>query len=561
MNSISSEGISKYLRRFRGQYLSLLGFSAVINILMLAPAWYMLQVFDRVLTSYDDNTLLGLSLIVVFLYLVYALLERYRGLVLVGVSEAVDADLAPKMHAAILKPSTKDRQKELSSLSDLNTVKQFLTGQPILSFLDAPWVLIYLGTIALLHPLLGLVAFASAALLFILAVINQRLTDGKLAEAQNATSNERRLVSNVLGTSESIQSMGMQASLSKRLAQVRSAYLDNLLVASVRGVNLSSISKFFRTLIQSVALGYGAYLAIRGEMTPGMMIAGSIMLGRALAPIEGVINSWKQLAEFRKSYASLDEILRSIPDVEHSVELGRPTGKLQLVNVSLRLREQGQPTLDRVNLIVEAGETLAVIGPSGAGKTSLLKVLCGIYRPQEGQVLIDGSDLQFRDLEALGQHMGYLAQTTELLAGKASENIARFSEVDSQAVIKSAQLSGAHEMLMALPEGYETVLGDGGHGLSEGQKRKVGLARALYRDPAVVVLDEPGTGLDDASLLSVVKLIEELKSQKTTLVFTTHQPSLAQLADKIAVFVDGQIRLLGPSVEVLKKLSGKGGLE
>jgi PrtD family type I secretion system ABC transporter len=561
MNSISPEGISKYLRRFRGQYLSLLGFSAVINILMLAPAWYMLQVYDRVLTSYDDNTLLGLSLIVVFLYLVYALLERYRGLVLVGISEAVDEDLAPKMHSAILKPSTKDRQKELSSLSDLNTVKQFLTGQPILSFLDAPWVLIYLGTIALLHPSLGLVAFASAALLFILAVINQRLTDGKLADAQKATSNERRLVSNVLGTSESIQSMGMQASLSKRLAQVRSGYLDNLLVASVRGVNLSSISKFFRTLIQSVALGYGAYLAIRGEMTPGMIIAGSILLGRALAPIEGVINSWKQLAEFRKSYASLDEILRSIPDVEHSIELGRPTGKLQLVDVSLRLREQGQPTLNRVNLIVEAGETLAVIGPSGAGKTSLLKVLCGIYKPQEGQALIDGSDLEFRDLEALGQHIGYLAQTTELLAGKASENIARFSEVDSQAVIKSAQLSGAHEMLMALPEGYETVLGDAGHGLSEGQKRKVGLARALYRDPAIVVLDEPGTGLDDASLLSVVKLIEELKSQKTTLVFTTHQPSLAQLADKIAVFVDGQIRLLGPSVEVLEKLSGKGGLE
>lgn len=519
----------------------------------------MLQVYDRVLTSYDDNTLLGLSLIVVFLYLVYALLERYRGLLLVGVSEALDADLVPQLHSAILRPSIKDRQKELSGLTDLNIVKQFLTGQPILSLLDTPWVLVYLGAIALLHPSLGLVALVSAALLFILALINQRLTDGKLADAQRATISERRLVSNVLGASESIQTMGMRVSLAARLAQVRSGYLDNLLVASLRGVNLSGISKFFRTLIQSVALGYGAYLAINGEMTAGMIIAGSILLGRALAPIEGIINSWKQLAEFKKSYTNLDEIVRSNPGVEYSVELGRPTGKLQLVDVSLRLRDHGAHTLDKVNLVVEAGETLAVIGPSGAGKTSLLKVLCGIYKPQQGQALIDGSDLAFRDLDALGQHLGYLAQTTELLAGKASENIARFSDVDSQAVIKAAQLSGAHEMLTALPEGYETVLGDAGHGLSEGQKRKIGLARAIYRDPSIVFLDEPGTGLDDASLLSVVRVIQALKTCKTTLVFTTHQPSLARLADKIAVMVDGQIRLFGPRAEVLEKIGGKGG--
>lgn len=559
MKNLTAHDLSKYLGRFRSQYFSLLGFSAVINILMLAPSWYMLQVYDRVLTSYDDNTLLGLSLIVVFIYFVYALIERYRGLVLVAISESVDADLAPQLHSAILKPSIKDRQKELSGLADLNTVKQFLTGQPILSFLDAPWVLVYLGTIALLHPSLGIVAVVSAVLLFLLAVINQWLTDGKLAQAQKATANERKLVSNVLGASESIQTMGMTGGLAARLAQVRAAYLDNLLVASVRGVNLSSVSKFFRTLIQSVALGYGAYLAIHGEMTAGMIIAASILLGRALAPIEGIINSWKQLAEFKKSYANLDEILRSNPVVDFSVELGRPAGKLQLVDVSLSLREHGKPTLDKVNLMVEAGETLAVIGPSGAGKTSLLKVLCGVYKLQQGQALIDGSDLAFRDLDALGQHLGYLAQTTELLAGKVSENIARFSEVDSQAVLKAAQLSGAHEMLTALPEGYETVLGDAGHGLSEGQKRKVGLARALYRDPAIVFLDEPGTGLDDISLLSVVKVIQNLKAQRTTLVFTTHQPSLAKLADKIAVLVDGQIRLLGPSADVLEKLSGKGG--
>jgi PrtD family type I secretion system ABC transporter len=551
--------LSLYLRTFRTQYVSLFSFSAVINLFMLVPSWYMLQVYDRVLTSRDDNTLLGLSLIVIFLYFIYALLERYRGLVLVGVSEAVDADLAPKLHSSIMRPSVIDRQTEINSLTDLNTFKQFLTGQPILAFLDAPWVLVYLGTVTLLHPALGMVAVLSAALLFLLAVINQRVTDGKLSAAQKAATNERKLVANIVTASDSIQTMGMRVGLAKKLTAVRSEYLDNLMIASIRGVNLSAISKFFRTLIQSVTLGYGAYLAIQGEITAGMIIAGSILLGRALAPIEGIINSWKQLAEFRKSYINLDEILSVTRTLDYSVEFGRPRGVLKLVDVSLRLRENGKPTLNKINLNLEAGETLAVIGPSGAGKTSLLKVLCGIYKPQAGQALIDGSDLAFRDLNTLGEHVGYLSQTTELLSGKASANIARFAEIDSKAVLKAAQISGAHEMLTSLPEGYETVLGDAGHGLSEGQKRKIGLARALYLDPAIVFLDEPGTGLDDASLVSVMNVIRELQTQKTTLVFTTHQPSLAQLADKIAVLVEGEIRILGPSKEVLARLNSQGG--
>ncbi len=557
MNSAHSKSIFAFIAKYKTQYITLLVFSAVINVMMITPSWYMLQVYDRVLTSYDDNTLLGLSLIVVFLYFVYALLERYRGMILVGVSEALDQNIAPQLHLAIFRPSIKERQKELNGLGDLNTVKQFLTGQPVLSFLDAPWVMIYLGIIFLLHPSLGFVAAASALLLFVLAIINQRLTEGKLSEAQKANASERRLVANILGAADSIQTMGMRSALTSRLALVRSGYLDNLLDASLRGVNLSSVSKFFRTLIQSVALGYGAYLAIHNEVTAGMIIAGSILLGRALAPIEGIIQSWKQLSEFRKSYANLDEILKATPQRDHSVNLGRPRGRLQLIDVTLRLREHGKPTLDKINLEIKEGESLAVIGPSGAGKSSLIKTLCGIYYPQQGQALIDGSDLSFRDLDALGEHIGYLAQTTELLAGKAAENIARFAEVDSPAVLKAAQLSGAHEMLTALPEGYETLLGESGHGLSEGQKRKVGLARALYRDPAIVFMDEPGTGLDDASLASVVNVIKVLKEQSATVVFTTHQPSLAQLADKVAVLVDGQIRLLGPSTEVLKRLSGK----
>lgn len=547
-----------YLRTFDAQYITVFLFSAVINILMLAPSWYMLQVYDRVLTSHDDNTLLGLSLIVVFLYFIYALIERYRGLILIGISEEMDANLAPKLHSLILKPAGMDRQFEISSLTDLNTVKQFITGQPMLAFLDAPWVLVYLGTIALLHPILGIVAAMSAVSLFLIALLNQKLTGEKINAAQKATISERKLASNIVSASDSIQTMGMKESLERKLMETRSEYLSNLMIASIRGVNLSAAGKFFRTLIQSLALGFGALLAIHGEMTSGMIIAGSILLGRALSPIEGIINSWKQLSEFKKAYKNLDEILMKTHPIDYSVELGRPKGDLRLVEVDLRLREGGSPTLHKINLNLEAGEALAVIGPSGAGKTSLLKVLSGIYKPTSGQALVDGSDLVYRDLNALGSHIGYLSQTTELLAGKVSANIARFSDIDSQAVLKASQLSGAHDVLTALPEGYETVLGDGGYGLSEGQKRKIGLARALYSDPAVVYLDEPGSGLDDASLVSVMNVIKTLKTQKTTLVFTTHQLGLAQLADKIAVLVGGEIRIFGPSKDVLTRLNSQG---
>lgn len=546
---------SFFLKNFRWQYINLIAFSAVINILLLAPSWYMLQVYDRVLTSYDENTLLGLSLIVGFFYIIYGALERYRALILVGTSEALDSKLSPLVHSAILQPNVLNEKPTRTGLADLNSVKQFLTGQPILSFLDAPWVFVYLATIAMLNLSLGIFSVASAMLLFFIALVSHRLTSGKLAEAEKLAAKERRLVSNITDAAESLQAMGMRGRFSNQLKAVRSEYLDNLFVASLRAANFSGISKFLRIFIQSMVLGYGAYLAIVGEISAGMIIAGSILLGRALAPIDGVINSWKQLADFKKSIKNLDGIMKAQPSLDYSIELGRPNGTLKLTNVSLRLRSSGKPTLDEVSIDVEAGESLALIGPSGAGKTSLLKVFSGIYKPSQGHAYIDGHDLAFRDLDSLGEHIGYLAQNIELLAGKASENIARFKSVDSEAVIKAAKMSGAHETLSSLPEGYETILGDSGCGLSEGQKRKLGLARAVYGDPAIVFLDEPGAGLDENSLKYIIQTILALKHKKTTVIFTTHQPAIAQCADNIAVIVDGKIHIYGSSKEVLQNFN------
>lgn len=552
MQASGKNKLSDYLKPLRGSYLTIVGFSAVINILLLLPAWYMLQVYDRVLTSYDVNTLIGLSLVVVFLYAIYGLVERYRGLVLVGVSEELDRSLSSKLHALVLQPITRDQQRELGCLNDLNVIKQFLTGQPVLSFLDAPWAVIFLLVIAMLHPILGLAALFSLALLLFLAVINQRVTEGKLGEAQQASTAERRLITNVLEATDSLKVMGMNTALQEKLASTRLAHITSLLTASTRGVDVSSLTKFSRVLIQSVILGLGAYLAIYNEITAGMMIAASILLGRALAPVEGVILSWKQFLDFKKSYRTLDELVRLTTDRAFSVELGRPRGHLKLENVSLQLRDTGRLTLEQINLEIQPGTSLAIIGPSGAGKTSLLKMMCGIHAPKTGRVLLDGSDLAFRNLESLGEYVGYLPQTNELIAGKVSENIARFGEIDSQAVLDSARDSGADDVINELPGGYEFVLGDGGRGLSEGQMKRISLARALYREPVLVFLDEPGAGLDAAALMKLVGAIKNLKARGSSVVYCTHQPNLARLADLVLVVVEGKIRSFGQSDEVLK---------
>ncbi len=551
--------LGKILWSFKKEYTSLLIFSMVINLLMLTPSIYMLQVYDRVLSSHDDNTLIGLSIVTIYLYAVYALLERSRGQMLVEIAERLDYMVTPLIHKHILSPTSANRQKELGAIQELMAVKQFITGQPILTLLDAPWFFIYLTVIYLLHHLLGWFSFASAILLFLLAILSNVMTSKRLAVSQQSISAERRLINNVLSASDSIQVMGMGRVMNGLMKQARMQYLDNLLVASARGVNFSALSKFFRTIIQSAALGIGAYLAITGEMSAGMIIAGSILLGKALSPIDGLITSWKQFAEFQKAYSNLDDLLGNSIKDDSSVELGRPKGNLQLINLTLRLRENGRVTLNNINLSVRAGETLAIVGPSGAGKTSLLKVLAGLLKPQQGQALLDGSDLAFRSWDDLGKFMGYLGQSTELLAGKISENIARFGQIDSKSVLKAAELSGAHPMILSLPEAYESILGDAGLGLSEGQKRKIGLARAIYADPSVILLDEPGSGLDDNSIAQVLHAIRSLKSAGATVVFTTHQSSMVQLADSVAVVMDGQIKLHGSRDEVLAKLASQQG--
>jgi len=549
--------LASLAKKFKFKYISVFAFSLIINLLMLVPSWYMLQVYDRVLTSHDENTLLGLSVIAIFIYVIYALLERARGWILIEIAEALDFRLSPVLHRSLLSLRTPAALRENGGLNDLNTVKQFLTGQPMLSFLDAPWIFIYLVVIFYIHPDLGWLTLVSMVFLLLLALFNQRLTRYGLERSREFSLQERKWISNVLAAQESIHALGMKAAIQMRLAHLRQAYLSSLLIASGRGVNLSALSKWVRTVIQSAMLGYGAYLTIHNEITAGMIIAGTILLGRALAPIDGIINSWKQWSDFRKSLDTLSRLVAEDPERNYTVQLGRPSGHLTLDNVTVRLRESGPPALQNITMQVLPGQTVAIIGPSGAGKTTLLKTLAGILLPSAGRSMVDGADLVSRDESDLGPYIGYLGQETGLLAARVSENISRFKSANGDAVLHAAKRAGAHEMLMALPEGYETLLGDRGAGVSEGQKRRIALARALYGDPAIVLLDEPGTALDEQSAVALSNTLNELKSENVTVVFTTHQPGLLRLADVVVLLVDGQIRLMGPRDEVLERLTKK----
>jgi PrtD family type I secretion system ABC transporter len=473
------------------------------------------------------------------------------------VAEALDARISPILHRGLLSLKVPAELREGGALNDLNTVKQFVTGQPILSFLDAPWAIIYLIVIFFLHPALGWLSLFSMTILCFLALLNQHFTSAGLDRSRQFSIQERRWVKNISFALDSIHVMGMRQAMQLRLSEIRDQYLSNLLIASGRGVNYSALGKWIRTVIQSVALGLGAYLTIQNEITGGMIIAGTILLGRALAPIEGVINSWKQWSDFRKSSEAVGELVASAPLTTHSVMLGRPQGHLALEGVTVHLRPNAPAALQDVSITIEPGQMVAVIGPSGAGKTTLLKTLAGILLPSQGRALVDGSDLAFRDEADLGKHMGYLGQETGLLAGRVADNIARFNIINSETVIAAGQMAGAHEMLMALPEGYETELGDRGMGLSEGQKRRIGLARAVYGSPAIVFLDEPGTALDETSAAVLIQTLLSLKAQGSTVIFTTHQPSLVQHADTVVLIVDGKIRLKGPREDVLARLSKK----
>lgn len=547
--------LADVLFRLRRSFYALAAFSGVINVMMLTPAIYMLQVYDRALVSRNVTTLGMLTLLVVGLFLLMSALEMTRTRVLIRVGNCLDMALNRRIFSAAFERNlSRAGGNPAQALQDLAQVRQFLTGNGLFAFFDAPWTPIYLVVCYLIHPWLGLVTTIGSLTLVGLAYLTEKATQKPLAEANQASMSSASYANNNLRNAEVIEAMGMLPSIGKRWYQGHLRILQMQTLASDRAALISSTGRFVRITLQSVILGTGALLAIEGKITPGMMIACSILTGRALGPVEQVIASWKQLLGCRLAWGRLNDLLQDYPQRPPSMSLQRPMGMLAVENVIAGA--PGTPTsiVRGVSFSLVPGESLGIIGPSASGKSTLARLLVGVWPAQAGKVRLDGADIFTWNKAELGPWLGYLPQDVELFEGTIAENIARFAEVDSDAVIRAARSSGVHDMILRFPQGYDTRLAADGTPLSGGQKQRIALARALYGEPNLVVLDEPNANLDDVGEKALVDALAELKARGATVILISHRPNVLCAVDKILMLRDGAVHMLGSRDEVFAAL-------
>jgi ATP-binding cassette subfamily C exporter for protease/lipase len=544
--------LERVLLSFRQAFMTVGAFSFFTNLLMLTPSIYMLQLYDRALGSRNPTTLLMLTLIALGLLALMSLLEWIRSMVLVRVGARLDLDVNQRIFNATFERNLRQAgQNPAQALHDLASMRQTLTGAGLVALTDAPWMPIYLIVIFMLHTHLGIFALVGVLLLVTLAVVNERVSAGPLGEAQKLSMAANAQANNNLRNAEVIEAMGMLPAIRGRWFKLHQKFLEQQALASDRAGMLTALTRFARISLQSLALGYGALLTIEGEMTAGMMIAGSILVGRALAPVEALIGNWKQLVSARSAYKRLSELLGMYPARIAGMPLPRPLGEVAVENAATGAPGSKTLILRNVNFKLQAGEVVAVIGPSASGKSTLARLLVGIWPTLAGSVRLDNSEIFKWNKDELGPYLGYLPQDIELFGGSVAENIARFGEVDSDQVLAAAQAAGVHELILLLPNGYDTPLGEGGSALSGGQKQRIGLARALYGDPAFIVLDEPNSNLDDLGEAALADTIRRLKAKKRTVVIVTHRMTTLAVADSILVMHEGTVKAHGPRDQIL----------
>jgi ATP-binding cassette subfamily C protein EexD len=554
--AVDKPELQQALAASRTSFVSTGVFSFFINVLMLAPIIYMLEVYDRVLTSNSESTLLMLTLLLVFLFLVMGGLDWVRSQVLIVTGSRLEKTLGPRVFDSVFGQSlaTGGGIATTQPLTDLLTLRQFLSGQALLTFFDAPWLPIYIAVIYLFHPLMGTVAVGAAVVLIILAVTNERITRKDLKDANSINIQNNYETQRNLRNSEAIEAMGMLPRLRERWQQKQDELLRLQVRASRRGGLITTTSKTLRLMMQSLMLGLGAYLAIQGEITAGTVIAGSLLLGRALSPIDQLINSWKGFLGARDAYGRLNKLLTALPPTEEPMPLPPPQGQVQFEKAFVKPRGASAPVLKNLNFSIEPGSLVAVIGPSAAGKSTLVRAILGIHPTVSGSIRLDGAEIPQWNREALGEHIGYLPQDVELLDGTISDNIARFGQVDPGKVIEAAMAAGVHQMILKLPDGYETKIT--ANMLSAGQRQRIGLARALYDQPKLVVLDEPNSNLDTQGDMALMTALKRLKERGSTLIIVTHRNNVLEQVDRILVLANGEAVAYGPPDRVIAMLDG-----
>lgn len=550
--------LNDVLFSFRRMFYTAGLFSMFINIIGLVPSIYMLQVYDRVLQSQNVTTLLMLTGIMVLFYIMLGMLEVSRSKLLIRVGAQLDMKLNDRVFVASFEKNLKRSGGNAGqALADLTNVRQFLTGNGLFAFFDAPWAPIYLVVIFLFSPWLGVFAVVAALVLFSLAWATEVATRKPLAEAQQMAASANYFATTNLRNAEVIEAMGMLGNLKRRWLERQLKFLALQNEASDKAAVITATTKSVRIAVQSLVLGGGALLVIEGSLTPGGMIAASILLGKALGPVELAIGVWKQLLAARTSYHRLESLLQDHPQRQESMALPNPTGALSVEAVSAAPPGTQLMILKQVGFQAIPGEVIGVIGPSASGKSTLARLLVGVWPALAGKVRLDGADIYTWDKERLGPAVGYLPQDIELFDGTIAENIARFGNVDPTMVVAAAQMAGVHEMILRFPKGYETPIGEGGSALSGGQRQRIALARALYGEPKLVVLDEPNSNLDDVGEMALVKAILQLKATGATILIITHRTNIISVVDKLLLLVEGAVQLFGPRDQVLLAIQQK----
>ena len=550
--------LTRKLWTFRKEFLWVGIFSMIANVLMLTPTLYMLQVYGRVMKSGSELTLLMVTLFLVFFYGVMAFAEWLRSRLLVRIGVRLDEELNSQVFNSSFEAylnRTKHNVNE--AFSDLTNIRQFLTANGVIAFFDTPWTPIYIAVIFLLNPFLGWLSILFAVLQVGLTMQSHRITTREIESATESGNDSYRFVQSKLRNIEPVHAMGMVGNFRDRWFRLHDVSLAKAESSMERQHRQQAVAKFVRYTMQSLTLGAGALMVIEGKMSAGSMIAANVLMSKALQPLDLVVATWKPFVQARTAFRRLEKLLEEFPERQPGAKHQDPLGEIRLEALSATVEGREQPILQDINVVFPAGRVVVVVGPSGSGKSTLARCLVGIWPERDGKVLIDGEPIESWDRIELGPHIGYLPQDIELFDGSIAENIARFGELDSEKVIEAAKRTGIHDMVLRFPHGYDTQLGEAGGILSGGQRQRLGLARAMYGNPEIVVLDEPNANLDDAGERSLLEAVADLRRSNKTVILITHRPSILGAADLLVVMRDGRILHCGPRNDVLAALNPK----
>jgi PrtD family type I secretion system ABC transporter len=546
-----TNSLERPLRAVRLAFLPVVIFSFGINLLMLTAPLFMMQVYDRVLSSHSVETLILLMVVAAFALITMALLEFIRGVALARIAAWLQQQLGEPLFMGSIIDSLRGAPSTAQTLRDLSSFCSFLTGPSVFSLLDLPWTPIFLAILFILHPLLGTIALIGALLLFGLAIANEVAMRAPLQKANQSEVAAHKTAEGAVSNSEVILAMGMLSGLLNRWKEQADLALALKAEANERNSMFLSTSKFIRMVLPVGILAGGAWLVLQDQMTPGGMIAASILMGRALAPVEQAIGSWRAGINARISFNRIKDQIARTPERRIGMTLPQPQGALTVEGVSFIYQGHSEATLRNVSFALEPGESIGIIGPTASGKTTLARLLVGNLNPRTGHVRLDGAEVGQWDPEDRGQHVGYLPQGLELFEGSVRDNIARFTNATDEAVVQAAKKAGAHNLILRLPNGYDTQVGNGGTSLSGGQRQRITLARALFGEPRFIVLDEPNASLDSEGEQALIDAIAQLRKEGVTVVIIAHRPNVLVGATKILLLLKGVVQALGSPAEVL----------